>query len=102
MVWEEKYAVPSSASQEGPARNAIGASAVPRGSCRKTLVHTGRSHLGASGSRLSRMCVSHGSRSMREMVGQWHSARSLPNARSAGAVRETMTQVDVSAEGPDM
>src|SRR5712691_7662528 len=55
IVLEEKYSVPSRAKKEGPSRNVIASSALPRWSCRKTLVNAGRSTVGETGSRMSRI-----------------------------------------------
>jgi hypothetical protein len=80
----------------------MGASAWPRWRCRKLLLHTGRSDAGESGSRLSRMCVSHGTRSMPELRATWPAGRSWSNARRAGDVREHRANADRSAALHDM
>src|SRR5262245_51222654 len=64
IVLDEKYSVPSRAKRSWPSRNVMGSNALPRCNCRKTLLNTGRSTLGETGSRMVRMCVSHGTRSM--------------------------------------
>jgi hypothetical protein len=80
----------------------MGSSALPRWSGRQTLLHQGCSDAGEMGSSLSRLGVSHGTRSMPSMRSQLPSVRALSKASREGDLRENLANADMSASVHEM
>jgi hypothetical protein len=101
-VLEAKDAVPSSANTEAASRTSRDSRAWPRWSGPQTRLHSGRTDAGETGSRLSRLCVSHGTRSSASIVPTFPAPRCVSNASSDGDGRENRAQAAMSASGKDL